>query len=429
MKFVLVLLLSVCMFCHPLEAAEPDALGPGYWPQWRGPFFTGSVPTGNTPVEWSETKNIRWKLPMSGVGFGTPVIWGNDLFVTAAVPPDGRVPGEIPPGPVKFMIMAVDRMSGTIRWERVVAEQVPHEKVNVESSWTAASPIVDGKHVYAYFGSYGIYCLTLDGDPVWEKDLGDMRTRSGHGEGSTPALYKNRLVVNWDHEDQSFIVMLDALNGNEIWRKDREEDTSWMTPLVVEVNGRPQVITSGTTNVRSYDLETGELVWTAEGLTKIAIPSPLAADGVVYVTSGFEGNFMRAIRLADARGDVSGTPALLWEYNRDSPYVPSPMLHDGLLYFNKHVQGILTCIDVATGKPHYQNKRLKGIKNMYASPVDVGDRIYIMSRTGTTLVIKHGPEFSVLATNELDDKFDASPAVAGDELYLRGHKFLYCIAH
>ena len=428
MKVRTLLIFTACLFYAHTLLSQPVTESMHYWPQWRGPSGTGSVPSGNPPIKWSETSNIRWKIPLPGVGHGTPVIWGNHIFVTAAVPPNGSKIGKIPPGPVKFVVMAVDRTDGTVRWERVVCEEVPHEKGNIDNSWASASPIVDGEHVYAFFGSRGLYCLTLDGDPVWEKDIGDMKTRAGHGEGSSPALYQNRLVVNWDHEGQSFIVTLDAATGDEIWRKDRDEATSWMTPIVVEVAGQAQVITPGTNHVRSYDLATGELVWEDDGLTQLAIPSPLAADGVVYVTSGYQGNAMRAIRLAEARGNISGTPAVLWSYNMDSPYVPSPLLHGGLLYFNKHYLGILSCIDVATGKPCYSKQRLEDIKSMYASPVGVGDRVYLLSRDGVTLVIRHGTEFSVLATNTLDDKFDASPAIVGDELYLRGHQNLYCIA-
>jgi len=425
---IVIVLFTLCLVGLPLQAAEPETSGLAYWPQWRGPLGTGAAPSGNPPVEWSETSNVRWKLPMPGAGYGTPVIWGDDVFVTAAVPPAGSKTGKIPPGPVKFIVMAVDRASGSVRWERVVCEAIPHERVHLQSNWAAASQIVNGEHLYVYLGSHGLFCLTLDGEPVWEKDLGDMKTRGGHGEGSTPALYKDRIVVNWDHEGQSFIVALDALTGGEIWRKDRDEKTAWTTPLVVEVNGRPQVVVSGEKNVRSYDLETGDQVWQGDGLTSIVIPTPVAADGVAYVTSGFEARAMYAVRLADAQGDISGTDAVLWEYHEDTPYVPSPLLHDGLLYFNRDVQPKFTCIDVATGEPSYASEMLEGIRMMYASPVAVGDRIYVLSRRGITLVINHGREFSIRATNTLDDKFDASPAIAGNELYLRGHNNLYCIA-
>ena len=201
-----------------------------------------------------------------------------------------------------------------------------------------------------------------------------------------------------------------------------------MTPLVVEVGGKAQVITTATSRVRTYDLATGDLLWEDDGLTANVIPSPVAADGILYIMSGHRGNALRAIRLSGARGDISGSSSVLWSYNQDTPYVPSPLLQGGLLYFLKSNQGILTCINTATGKPHYSNQRLEDIKSIYASPVGVEDRVYLLSRDGVMMVIRHGPKFDILAKNTLDDKFDASPVIVGDEIYLRGHKNLYCIA-
>ncbi|MFC1694335.1 PQQ-binding-like beta-propeller repeat protein [Candidatus Latescibacterota bacterium] len=386
---------------------------------------------GNPPIEWSEQQNIRWKIRLSGTGYGTPVIWGTDIFVSSAILPEGSEPSAKsakPTEPAKFVVMAIDRTSGEVRWERTVREEIPHQGVHESSTWSTSSPITDGKHVYAYFGSFGLYCYTLAGDLVWEKDFGDMNIRNEFGEGSSPALYKDRLIVNWDHEGQSLVVALDAATGEEIWRKNRDEGTTWATPLVVEVGSRAQVITGGTNRVRSYDLATGDLLWEDDGLTANVIPSPVAANGVVYLTSGHRGSALRAIRLSLAKGNITGTPAVLWSYNQDTPYVPSALLHRGALYFLKSNQGILTCIDIETGKSHYSNQRLEGIRTVYASPVGVADRIYLTGREGTTLVIRHGADFGIIATNTLDDKIDASPVIVGDELFLRGHKYLYCIA-
>ena len=180
--------------------------------------------------------------------------------------------------------------------------------------------------------------------------------------------------------------------------------------------------------MRSYNLTTGELIWEDDGLTRNVIPSQVVADGIVYVTSGFRGNVLRAIRLAGAKGDISGSSAVLWSYNQDTPYTPSPLLLGGLLYFLKSNNGILTCLDVSTGQPHYSNQRLDGIGGIYSSPVGVQDRIYILGREGVMLVIRNGSEYNVLAKNTLDDKFDTSPVIAGDEIYLRGYNNLYCIA-
>jgi outer membrane protein assembly factor BamB len=238
------------------------------------------------------------------------------------------------------------------------------------------------------------------------------------------------LVLSQDQEGPSFIVALDKKTGKEMWKVDRDERTSWATPLVVEHNGRRQVVTSATTRMRGYDAASGALLWEATGMTGNVVPCPVADKGIVFCMSGFRGSALAAIRLDDARGDIAGKPeALAWSRQEDTPYVPSPLLYDGLLYFLKVNKGILTCVDAATGKPHYGGSReLEGIRMIYASPVGAARRVYVTGRDGLTLVIRHGPTFEILARNKLDDQFSASAALVGKELYLRGHTSLYCIA-
>ncbi|MFC1477154.1 PQQ-binding-like beta-propeller repeat protein [candidate division KSB1 bacterium] len=401
------------------------------WPQWRGPMMTGAAPAGNPPTEWSEQQNIRWKTRLPGKGYSTPAIWGNDIFLTAGISSETGSSSAMSvtyTQPVKYVVLAVDRTSGKIKWEHVVREEVPHEGQHGTSTWATNSPVTDGERVYFYFGSQGLYCFTVGGDLLWEKDFGDMNKRMQFGEGSSPVLYKDRLVVNWDHEGQSFIVALDAVSGEEIWRKNRDEGTTWMTPLIVEVAGKPQVITSATSKVRSYNLADGEIVWEDDGLTSNCIPSPVEADGVVYVMSGYRGFALRAIRLEGAKGDISGSSSILWSYDQFTPYTPSPLLLGDKLYFLKTNNGFLTCLNTATGQPLYENQRLDDISGVYSSPVGVQDRVYVLGRDGVTLVLSNGSEYNILAKNTLDDKFDSSPAIAGDEIFLRGYQFLYCIA-
>ncbi len=247
---VMVLLITLCIMPLSLWAAESATDESLYWSQWRGPLGTGAAPAGNPPREWSEQQNIQWKTPLSGTGYGTPVIWGNDIFVSSAILPKGSDPSEgssKPTAPIKFIVTAIDRTNGKIRWERTAREEVPHQGVHQSSTWSASSPVTDGKHVFAYFGSFGLYCYTIDGDLVWEKDFGNMDIRNEFGEGSTPSLYNDKLIVLWDHQGQSFIIALDTATGKEIWKKNRDEITTWATPLVVEVNNQVQVITIGTT--------------------------------------------------------------------------------------------------------------------------------------------------------------------------------------
>jgi outer membrane protein assembly factor BamB len=290
--------------------------------------------------------------------------------------------------------------------------------------------VTDGVHLFANFESKGLYAFDMDGRPIWEKDLGDKRMRNQFGEGSTPALHGNRLVLVWDQQGgQSFVVTFDKRTGEEIWRANRKEIDTWATPLVVESGGRAQVIVSGRDVLVSYDLETGNIVWQSAGLTMNAIPSPVFGDGMVFATAGFQGNNLKAIRVESAKGDITGTSSIVWEINRDTPYVPSPILYDGILYILRSNNGILSAFDAKTGKPHYPApQRLAPIPNVFASPVGAAGRIYIPGREGTTVVIRNSPTLEILATNSLDDGFDASPALVDREIYLRGNKYLYCIA-
>jgi outer membrane protein assembly factor BamB len=451
-----------------LSACVPAAFGQTEaersWGQWRGARMDGVARQGNPPSEWSETKNVRFKVALPGSGSATPVAWKDRLYVLtaipapqpeaaatapptttttapSAVPPAGegggggrggrRAGGGRPQEPIvaqEFSVLAIDRNSGKTVWARTARKELPHEGKQPNNSFASASAITDGENVIAYFGSRGLYCYDMDGNLKWEKDLGDMQTRNGFGEGATPALHGGTLVVNWDHEAESFVAAFDKRTGKELWRRARQEQTTWATPLVVEHQGRRQVITAGTNKVRSYDLESGELVWEAPGLTPNAIPSPIESKGVVYVTAGYRGNAARAIRLAGAKGDLTGTPSILWQIDRDTPYVPSPLLYGDVLYLIKSNAAVLTALDASNGQSLYGPQRLEGLSEIYASPVGAGGRVYIIGRDGNAVVLENGREFKVLANNKLDDGFDASPVVVGDDLYLRGYRHLYRIA-
>jgi outer membrane protein assembly factor BamB len=332
--------------------------------------------------------------------------------------------------PHQYKLLAINRADGTLAWERVAREETPHEASHQDNgTWASSSAITDGQHVIAPFESRGIYCYDMNGTLVWQKDLGDKKMRNEFGEGSTPALHGNTVVVVWDHfiPGGSFVVALDKRTGNELWRVERDEIDTWATPLIVEHDGRAHVVVPGMNRLRSYDLRTGEVIWETAGLTMNPIPSPVAADGMVFATSGFRGNSLKAICLTGAKGDITGTFNVVWTLDRDTPYVPSPLLYDGLLYILKTNNGLLSAFDATSGKPHYQLQRLEQAANVFASPVGAAGRVYIAGRDGTTVVLKHGPTFEILAENTLDDGFDASPAVVDRELYLRGYRYLYAI--
>ena len=254
-----------------------------------------------------------------------------------------------------------------------------------------------------------------------------MSIKHGHGEGSSPALYKDKLVVNWDHEGTSFLIAIDKNTGETLWKKDRNEKTSWSSPLIHEFEGKPQVIVAATGRVRSYDIQTGSVIWECGGLSGNVVASPVAANDMVFVANSYDTRSMLAINLQGAKGDITGRDRVIWRRNRDTPYVPSPVLHRGSLYFLKHYQGIITNVDAKTGATHYGPQRLPGIRNVYASLASAKNRIYIVDLSGTTLVLEHGPNFKVIAQNQLDETFSASPAIVGNSLFLRGDSHLYHI--
>jgi len=432
-------LLLFCLMIPLLQAiAQDNASFGSNWPSWRGPYNTGAVTGGNTPVEFSETKNLKWKTEIPGKGHATPIIWGNQIIVQTAVATDKKMekPATAPASQMaptqtdlihQFKVISVDKNSGKINWQTTVKEEMPQERTHELGSWASNSPVTDGENIYAFFGSRGLYCLDLKGNIKWERDFGQMEIVASFGEGSSPAIYKDKVYVQWDHQQKSYLYALDKKTGKEAWTAEREEITSWATPLVVEVNGKAQLITAATYKVSSYAAATGAIIWECTGLTRNVIPNPMYADGILYIMSGFRGNALKAIDLAKAKDNINGTPAILWEYNQDTPYTPSPVLMGGKLYFLKGNNGVMTCLDAKDGKVLYSNQKLEGINNIFSSPTGNKDKLYIAG-TNVVLVVKAGGEFSILAKNSLEDTFHASPVFIGDQLFLRGFKYLYCIS-
>jgi outer membrane protein assembly factor BamB len=456
------MMVSICGFAISLVCAEE-----ANWPQWRGPSMTGVSPTADPPVTWSETTNIKWKVKIPGQGLSTPLVWGDRVFIQTAIlipkakdstdaksgspNPTGngdagkpevaggksegaprRRPGRgmASPPPTEsyqFVLLCLDRQTGKTVWQKVARQEVPHEGAQSDNTFASNSPVTDGKCVIAYFGSRGLHCYDMQGNLQWEKDLGRMKTKLSFGEGSSPVLFGNSVVVNWDHEGPGFIVALDKETGKELWRTPRDEQTSWSTPIVVERSGKTEVITAATRRIRSYDLASGKLLWECAGLTTNAIPTPVAGKGLVYATTGFRGHVMLAIR-PGGTGDVTGTDAVAWTLKKGTPYVPSPLLYDDRLYFFSGNTAILSCVDAISGHALYEEQRIEGLEGVYASPVGGGGRVYLVGRNGATVVIKHADTLEILATNRLDERFDASPALAGKDLLLRGHEYLYCVS-
>jgi len=415
------------------------------WAHWRGPHACGACPESRPPLEWNEQKNIKWKIQIPGKGYSTPVIWGDQIFFTATAETD-RIEtsffswfkyfldwqsGEETIQTEKihaFLVLSVNRKDGSIVWQRKVQEKVPLVRTHLWGSWASHSMTTDGVCIYAYFGSHGLYCLDLQGNIIWQRDLGKMNKDEGFGEGSTPVLYEDMLIIQRDHEGISKLIAFHKKTGETCWETTRQTNTSWSSPLVVDVGGKPQIITTATDRVQGYDLYTGEQIWECRGLSPYPIPTPIASDDLVYVMNGYEGFLVMAIDPLTAAGDITGSKSVVWHYTKSAPYTPSPLLLDSRLYFLHNEEGRLTCLEAKTGRENYSLERLRGSGYVLASPVGTRQAIYVVALKGKTFVIKPGPVFEVLSVNKLEDHFAASPLIIGDCLYLRGTRYLYCIS-
>ncbi|MFC2151820.1 PQQ-binding-like beta-propeller repeat protein [Bacteroidota bacterium] len=419
------------------------------WPNWRGPNFDGNSPNGTPPTEWSETKNIKWKTPIPGKGLGTPIVWGDQIFITTAIELDEKATEEAikklkkthptfmkvmgmsgtTENLLQFVVYSINRETGEINWQKVVREQFPYEGMNDQGSWASASCVTDGEHMIAHFGSYGTYCFDMNGTLIWETDLGDMKIYNAFGEGSSPFIYKDKLVIVWDHLEQSKIFVLNKITGKEVWQKDRKEASTWVSPIVVEINGKDQIIVPGDVKSFGYDLENGDIIWELAGLGAGPISCPVFDGERAFLMSGYgKVKIIQAVNLKTAKGDIENTESVVWTIEKITSYVPSPLLVNDKLYFLRGSFSVLTCVDTKTGKIFYETQKPKGMGGAYASPVSANGNIYILDRKGNSSVIKEGTNFKVIATNKLDDNFDSSPVVVGKDLFLRGYKSLYCIS-
>lgn len=394
------------------------------WSHWRGPEGNGVAPTANPPIEWSDTKNVQWKVRIPGQGSGSPVVWDNQVFVVSAVPTNRPGNGQLPN--FDFKLFCFDRQTGDLRWERTATNATPHEETHSTNNFASASPCTDGEHVYAHFGSRGLFCFTMQGELVWQRDFGDMRARNGFGEGSSPTLIDDMIIVPWDHEGPSALYALNKQTGETIWKTDRDEPTNWSTPLIIDHEGSRQIVMNGQNFARAYDLATGKELWRCSGQTDRPAASAVAGNGLVFVGSGFRGYYLGAFK-PSAKGDITNTSAVAWSVNRDTPDIASPLLSSGRLYFYKAKTGLLTCADAETGKIHYSSVRT-GLNTTYASPVAAAGRVYLTDREGTTVVIEDAPEYRVLSTNSVGETVDATPAPVDNQLFIRGENHLFCIA-
>lgn len=438
----------MCLSCLAADA--------GNWPHWRGENGNGVSVEAKPPTEWSSTKNVKWKVAIPGQGSGSPVIWEDRVYVVSGVSAPkgqadagkqretsvggqsrGQQSGQRRRGGrgsstslqvLHFTVFCLDRATGKQLWSKVAVEAKPHQGTHSTNNFASASPCTDGERLYAHFGSRGLYCYTMNGELAWKRDdLGNMETRNSFGEGSSPTLSGDRIIVPWDHEGQSALFSLNKLTGNTEWKVERDEPTCWATPLVIEHRGQKQIVMNGQNNARSYDFETGKELWRCGGQTERPVASAVAGNGIVFIGSGFRGSFLGAFR-PNGSGNIEETNSVVWSTNRDTPDIASPLLSSGRLYFYKGKSGVLTCVDAATGKPHFEATRIPGLDSIYASPVAAGGHVYLTGRNGTTVVIKDSGNFEITSTNSVGETVDATPAPVDNELFIRGARTLFCIS-
>jgi outer membrane protein assembly factor BamB len=420
------------------------ALSDNRWPQFRGPGALGVAEDPDLPDAWSATENVTWKTDIPGTGWSSPIVWGDNIFVTTVI---SAVEGEKPKkglyfggerkaatDPHRWVVYCVDWKTGRIRWEREVQTGLPPGPRHLKNTYASETPVTDGERLYAYFGNVGLFCFDMSGKKLWEKRWKSSPTRYGWGTAASPVLYKDRIYILNDNDEKSFMAALDKKSGEEIWQISRDEGTNWSTPYIWENELRTEIITAGTRRVRSYDLN-GKLLWELAGMSSIAIPTPFSKHGLVYIASGYVGDQHRpvyAIR-PGASGDISlkqGETAnkyIAWYQPQGGPYNPSPLVY-GDYYYTLLDRGFFTCHDAKTGKEIYAKVRIDpGVNAFTSSPWAYNGKIFCLSEDGDVFVIQAGPEFKLVRKNSLDEMCMATPAIARGSLIIRTASKLYRI--
>jgi hypothetical protein len=418
------------------------------WTQFRGAGSLGvAADDPNLPDKWSPTENVVWKSDIPGTGWSSPVVWGDSIFLTSVISAsDEEKPkkglyfgGERPVSKAehRWMVYAVDFNTGKIKWEREVYKAMlqPAQSRHLKNSYASETPTTDGERVYAYFGNLGLFVFDLKGKPVWSKKFPAYKTRYGWGTAASPVVYKDRVYLINDNDEQSFLIALNKKTGEEVWRAERKEGTNWATPYIWENEQRTEIITSGTGRVRSYDL-TGKVLWDISGMSSIAIPTPFSKFGLLYIASGYVGDQHRpvyAIR-PGATGDISlqkgetSNKYISWYQPQAGPYNTSPIIY-GENYYTLYDRGFFTAHEAKTGKEIYSKQRIDEATTAFtSSPWAYNGKIFALSEDGDTFVIEAGNQFKVIGKNSLDEFCMATPAIVRSSLIIRTASKLYRIA-
>jgi outer membrane protein assembly factor BamB len=424
-------------------------LSAGAWPQFRGPQAGGVDTNGVVPTRWdvASGENIRWRTSLPGLAHASPIIWNDRVYVITAVRPGtadlkvglyGDIGSADDQGKHQWRLLALDKATGKIIWDKLGHEAIPRVKRHPKSSHASSTPATDGRHIVAIFGSEGLFCFDMDGRLVWRKDLGPMD--SGYfqvptaqwGFASSPVIHNGKVVVLCDVQTNSFLAVFELGDGKEVWRTQRKDVPTWSSPTVVTVGKETQILVNGWRHSGAYDFVDGKEIWKLDGGGDIPVPTPIVAQGLAYLTSA-HGRFrpMRAIRLG-VRGDITPSEpgatnaAIAWAHARQGNYMQTPIVVGNHVYACLD-HGVLTCFDAQTGSIAYSERLGTGSDGFTASPVSDGRQLFFASEIGNVFVVPADGRFSVSATNELNETCMATPAISEGTLFFRTRAHLTAI--
>jgi len=413
------------------------------WPQFRGANHDYLPTQSGLPTEWNDETNVEWIAPIPGEGWASPVVWGDHVFIATAVQEKGPA---VKPRPgargdrvgkdavYRWELHCLNLATGEERWKRVVLQGHPRNRTHPANTYASETPVTDGERVYVYFGMMGLFCYDFDGELVWKKDLGGLPMERDWGTGSSPIMHEGILYLQIDNEEESFLVALDGETGDERWRKARNEGSSWSTPMIWRNRERTELVTNADT-VRSYDPQSGELLWSLRYPGGRASASPVGDADVLYIGNEERedgGGILAAVK-AGASGDITPSEGeqsngdILWWRADAGPDFSSPLLYEGHVYILARNRGQVSCYDAKTGAPAYEHERLTRARSFWASPWAYDGKVFCPDDSGRTHVLKPGPKLEVIGTNSIDDKVWSSPAFVDQTMILRGANAVYCI--
>jgi len=428
------------LLCHGNLDAQTN------WPQFRGAQSRGISTENNLPSKWSATENIAWKSDIPGRGWSSPIVWGNQIFLTSVINSGTTEEakkglyfgGERPKPPTtvhQYKVYCLDLSTGKIIWERLAHEGIPETPIHIKSSYASETPVTDGERLYCYFGNLGVFCCDLQGTPIWNQKLKPEKTRFGWGTAASPVLHKGRLYIVNDNESDSYLLALDSKTGKEMYKVSRDEKSNWATPYIWQNRFRTEIVTAGTGKIRSYDLE-GKLLWSLEKMSSITIATPYEHNGLLYISSGYVLDRSKPIYAIKpgAEGNISlkqgetSNEFIAWSQPNAGPYNPTSIIYKNFLYV-LYDRGLVACFNPVDGKEIYPAQRIPNGGSFTSSPWAYDDKIFFLNEDGTTFVLRAGKDFQILHTNTLtpEDMGMASPAIVGDRLLIRTSSKIYCI--